>query len=227
MKAKIVGGMLFLLSLFSAGASATDTLISELNGQVVYDQTTNLSWIADANLANTSTFGLATAPPYTYVPSAINTNGAMTWDTAQNYIAAMNAAHYLGYSDWRLPTADSSIVNGSNASTGELGNLFYNGLGQMAQQNIATIHNPNFNLFKNVQSWAYWSGTVDPADPSSAWTFFANYGRQYDSSKSFTYSALVVRSGNVAAVPEPSTPLMFGVGLMALIGLARRRMALG
>ena len=37
------------------------------------------------------------------VPADADMNGAMTWEEALSYVEALNAAEYLGYSDWRLP----------------------------------------------------------------------------------------------------------------------------
>ena len=81
------------ISLFTAtGANAA--LTSALGGQVVNDTDRNIVWLANANLADTNSFGV----------SGINANGTMSWFTAQNWIGAMNTANYLGYNDWRLPT---------------------------------------------------------------------------------------------------------------------------
>jgi hypothetical protein len=211
---KILNGMLLLaLSGFSAVASATDTLISELGGQVVYDQTTNLSWIANANLAATNTFGV----------NGINPGGYMTWNTAQNWIAAMDAANYMGNSDWRLPTSDT--CSGLNCTGSELGNLFYNGLGQAALRDIGTVHNANYSLFKNVQDINLWSGTEWAPSPTyAAWEFNTYAGSQNVLNKGVsTYMfALAVSTGNVAAVPEPESYAMMLAGL-GLMGFMVRR----
>lgn len=89
-----------------AGVSSVTNaaLVSRLNGQAFYDTDLNITLLADANLAATNSFGV----------SGIGTvfdPGTMAWDTAQNWIAAMNANNYLGYNDWRLPTV--SPVNGA------------------------------------------------------------------------------------------------------------------
>ncbi|WJW75389.1 DUF1566 domain-containing protein [Thiohalobacter sp. IOR34] len=81
--------------------------------QAYYDDVLNVTWIADANLAASNTFGLAyntdlgdhpddgDAASYT---EQILTNGKMTWGAALHWIDAMNSASYLGFNDWRLPT---------------------------------------------------------------------------------------------------------------------------
>jgi hypothetical protein len=65
--------------------SAHAALESRLGGQAVYDTDLNITWLADSNLAASNTFGV----------SGINADGSMTWDTAQTWIGAMNAANYL------------------------------------------------------------------------------------------------------------------------------------
>jgi hypothetical protein len=59
-----------------------------------YDTTTNLTWVADANLAATNTFGAAGICTDNITPC--HGAGTMTWDIAQTWIVAMNAAGYLG-----------------------------------------------------------------------------------------------------------------------------------
>ena len=66
---------------------------------VVYDSTTDLSWMADAALFATNPFGLP-------IPPGI---AALDWDTANAWLAAMNAANYLGVNDWRPPTVSGVL----------------------------------------------------------------------------------------------------------------------
>ena len=78
----------FMLSLVCSSASAD---LFDRGGGLIYDDVLDITWLADANLASTNTFGL----------TGIGADGALNWSTAQSWIAAMNAAAYLGYSDWR------------------------------------------------------------------------------------------------------------------------------
>jgi hypothetical protein len=76
--------------------SACSVVLSRAGGQAYYDDVLSITWLADANLADTNDFGVA----------GINANGTMSWNTAQSWIGAMSAANYLGTKTWRLPTVD-------------------------------------------------------------------------------------------------------------------------
>lgn len=208
----------------ASGANAA--LVSALSGQVVNDTDLNVTWLSNANLAATNTFGV----------SGINPFGYMTWSTAQSWIGAMNAANYLGYHDWRLPTTlqpDTScggqsggVSYGLNCTGSEMGHLFYNELGGAAGVSIITTHNANYSLFQNVQSYYYWSGTEYAPDTTRAWGFDAVNGTQNAPNKTSDVFALAVRPGQVAAVPEPAPAWLFAIGLLGVLGVARRRLAL-
>ncbi len=224
MKKTMAGLALLLL----AAGSANAALLSRLDGQAYYDTDLDITWLADANLAKTNQFGIAVGNG----ANQIRTSGQMTWDTAQAWIAAMNAAGYLGYSDWRLPitpqpdatctSQSGSISYGYNCTGSEMGHLFYGELGGVASQSIAMTHNANYNLFSNVQSNAYWSGTVYAPNPGSAWYFYFVNGYQSDGNKSNAFYAWAVRPGDV--VPVPAAVWLFGSGL-GVLSLIRRRMA--
>ena len=61
----------------------------------------NITWLANANLADTNTLGV----------TGINANGSLTWAKANEFLAAMNASAYLGANNWRLPDVDP--INGT------------------------------------------------------------------------------------------------------------------
>jgi PEP-CTERM motif len=134
-------------------SSAVHTALFDRGNGIIYDSTLNVTWLQNANLALTETFGL----------QGIDTStGKMFQPLADDYIAAMNAANYKGYSNWMLPqflpasarlnpgvnpTAQSSwaLFSGADFYTGardvsynisdsrhQLGNLFYSTLGNQA-----------------------------------------------------------------------------------------------
>lgn len=172
---------------------------------MVYDSDLNITWLKNANA-----------------------NGLMSWAAAN--IWATNLV-YGGYSDWRLPTTlqpDASCSNSFDA--GPPYGMQSNGynctgseLGGVADQSITATHNANYNLFNNIQSSVYWSGTEYAPDTNRAWYFNTNLGDQYGG---FKYNALygwAVRSGDVAAaVPEPGSLILLGAGLAGWIGGLRR-----
>ena len=94
---------LILIFMLGLPAVAQATLISRLAGQAYYDDVLDITWLQNANLAGTETFGVAGI-----------SGGRMNWNTANLWITAMNAdggTGYLGINNWRLPTV--SPVNGS------------------------------------------------------------------------------------------------------------------
>jgi len=203
----------------SGGANAV-IMESRLGGQAVYDTDRNITWLADANLAASNTFGVG----------GIREDGVMNWATANSWIGAMNTANYLGYHDWRLPdTPQPDATCGSQGSgygcTGsELGHLFYEALSGSAGTSITSGHNANYLLFQNIQASAgyYWSGTEYAPNTLNAWYFRFSDGDQGNLDKVGIVYAWAVRDGDVAAVPEPETYAMMLAGL-GLVGAAVRR----
>jgi hypothetical protein len=73
-------------------------LHSRKAGLAWYDDVLDITWVADANLANTETFG----------DLNVREGGLMKFNsvtTLIGFIAKMNQASYLGFNDWRAPTA--------------------------------------------------------------------------------------------------------------------------
>lgn len=212
---KTLATSLALCAVLTASSAAQATLV-ERGGGLIYDTDLNVTWLANANLAATNTFG---AP-------VISANGVMDWYTAQFWINGMNIANYLGYHDWRLPTTQqpdatcygqsSNISYGFGCTGSEMGHLFYNELG-------GNTGGANLALFQNAQhNGAYWSDSA--ANSSFAWGFDLFRGGYQDNYLRTTNAyALAVRRGDVATVPVPTAAWLLGSGLLGLLGAARRK----
>ncbi len=178
-----------------------------------YDTVLNITWLADANLAATNTFGVPDI-------GGIYPPGEMTWDTAQAWIAAMNTANYLGVNNWRLPAVTDTGAPGCDfafagtdcgwnvdLATGEIARMFYSTLGNAAGYNTSAVIQPcytsgpqycltNAGPVSNLQLY-YWYGTEYVLDTSLAWGFFIATGNQYVPGKDNQSHAWAVRPGDI------------------------------
>lgn len=226
-----------VLALWCCGSVQAE-LLSRAGGQAYYDTVLDITWLANANLAATNTFGV----------TGLNVYGLMTWAKANEWIAAMNSANYLGVNDWRLPTVIDTgtpgcdwAVTGTDCgynvdlSTGEMAHLYYSTLGNVGLFNTSgnptgCPGGPNYCLtstgpFSNLQPYGYWSGTVyAPAPGSNAWYFVFGYGNQYNDLQDIPFHAWAVRPGDI--VPVPAAVWLFG-SAMGVFGMVRRRVLAG
>jgi Protein of unknown function (DUF1566)/PEP-CTERM motif len=203
MKAKVVFALLLMAGMDSASA----TLISR-GPDMVYDTDLNITWMANADLSG----------------------GNINWFDAQNWIATLNAASYYGYSDWRLPTTPQDCF--SNQCVGnELAHLFFIEFGaQSGQPFSAGANSTNLALFSNIQADYYWYGTSYWANNNYAWVFGMQDGglTAYGKIGGQVYDNLfawAVRTGDVAAVPEPASMALVGIGLFGLGWTRRKRVS--
>jgi hypothetical protein len=193
-----VGMLLATLLIHTAHA----TLIDRGNG-MIYDSVQDITWLQDANLAGTT----------------------MNWDDSVVWAAGLSVG---GFDNWRLYNADPNCSR-FNCTGNELGHLFYNEFNLTARQSISTATGAglvNLNLFTNVQSNSYWSGTEFAPRPTLAWSFTTTFGEQLDNNKNGTAYVWAVRDGDVAAVPAPGTLAILGLGLLGLVvrkGQGRQR----
>ena len=203
--------------------SVNAALIERLGGLAYYDDVADLTWLADANYAQTI---------------GRDADGLMSWYTATTWLDNLNVG---GHTGWRLPTTpqfDTSCSfshgsgdSGSNCIGSEMGNLFYNVLGGTAGDAISITHNNNYELFTNIQDfdfYRYWSNTLQQSGwDTYAWGFRFNDGEQFSLGKSNTDGTFTwgVHSGDVGEIitPVPAAIWLFGSGLIGLIGVARRK----
>jgi len=195
---------LLLVAGLSFASTSSAGLIAKLNGLVVYDTDRNITWLADANLAGTP----------------------MTWATAKDWAANLV---YVGFDDWRLPTAlnadGSGPCQGYNCTGSELGHLFYQEIGVTEGNSILNGNAAELTKFNNIQSYVYWSATGVAPSPNGAWDFDTDSGSQtYDSKDNGRYG-WAVRSGDVSStsVPEPGIIGLLLAGGIGWVGTKARR----
>lgn len=205
-----------------------------LDFQAYYDTDLDITWLADANLAESNTFGLATRTSLGMHPSdssgvdGLIVSGLLNWPAALFWIDAMNAANYLSVNGWRLPitpqpdptcSSQSNITvppqgSGSNCTGSEMGHL----------SNVEGVTLSTPGPFINIQINNYHAGTVYAANTDAAWGFEFTFSTQNLAPKSGFRRAWAVHDGDVfAPVPLPAAFWLFGTGFIGLIAVARRK----
>lgn len=197
--------------------------------EAYYDTTLNITWLANANYAQTSGY---------------DADGLMNWTTANSWAAGLNP-YGSNITGWRLPTtidAGCTYTNyyqgvdcGYNITThSEMSYMFYVTLGDKAYYDTSGSPQAGWGLtnsgpFSNVQSDIYnpyWSATeYAPPFTGYARRFYFSDGLQDGDDKAHSYYAWAVHAGDVgaSAVPVPAAVWLFGSGLLGLIGFARRK----
>jgi hypothetical protein len=224
-----------------AGICDVEAALIDRGGGLIYDDTLNVTWLADANYARSSGF---------------DSDGLMTWQVASAWASGLvyrDPVRNTDWDDWRLPASRQPDANctqqnsagggswsyGFNCVGSEMGHLFQVSLGGLPGQSIASVHGPAYALFVNVQTgvspfgtdWVeYWSATEFVNDPvNAAWTFEFQSGAQDADPKNLMHFAWAVRDGDVlynfapGTIPEPAPVglLVLACGAWAL--LLRRR----
>jgi uncharacterized protein (TIGR03437 family) len=218
-----IGGGVFIATLLALTLSpmqAASTLTLSPDGITVYDSVNNISWLANANLPASSRFGLPVCSGSSIDPkTCVNPSGSMTYQAAAAWVAAMNAANYLGHSNWQLPTTPpldngcgfigpQEVAFGWNCSAGALGSLFYNALGLKAPNTAVPIPNNTTGPFTNFQPYLYWSQTIVGDGGYGTFSFATGY-QGSNTNPNFLY-VLPMIQGKI-----PGTPAASGKGLQA------------
>jgi hypothetical protein len=199
--------MLVLFLLFSSTAHAD--LINNLDGTITetFADGSRLMWLQDANYAQTI---------------GLSATGQITEAAAVSWASSLD---FDGYTGWRLPTTNvNSAGSGGYQSNSEMGNLYYNELGNTAGSFV------NAGPFFNIQDYWYWTST-DFVDPNDVMVFSfmdlpntpTNEAGWQDAGdrNALTY-AWLVRDATNDPVPEPSSFYLLISGSIGLLTLFRK-----
>jgi hypothetical protein len=144
------------------------------NGETVYDVVNHVTWLADADLPAQQRFGIPLCDASGAEP-CVNRSGSMNYASATAWVAAMNAANYLGHSNWQLPTTpytdkscEATAPPGNSFGFGcyanALGYLYYTALGFQAPNTAVPIPPNRVGPFRNFQPEIYWSDSLTPGN---------------------------------------------------------------
>lgn len=177
--------MLLVCALPPLHAGATLTLSAD--GLTVYDSVNNITWLADFNSPASNRFGLPVCSGSAVDPkTCVNPSGSMTYQAAAAWVSALNAANYLGHSNWQIPTAPL-VDNGCafigpqnnsfgwNCTANAMGSLFYSSLGLAAPNTAVPIPSMATGPFNSFQPYLYWSQTIVNGSGFGAFSFATGY----------------------------------------------------
>ncbi len=199
-----------LMALMLSLTSTTWAELHDLENGIIYDDDQNITWLKNANLPASEQFGISTiiddGTRHSLNGYGIrmdeNNKGRMNWQTALDWIKAMNASNdgkgYKGFNDWRLWTVPDAAKScyGKKCTDGELAHLFFKTFKVKQDSSILNLSSSESDLFTNVQTGGYWSGTTYSHLNNSAWTFYTTDRRQVRNSKQSTqFYVWAVRSG--------------------------------
>lgn len=234
----LAAGLIGLLSSTSAQATAvsgqgtlgTTLQARDLNGDQIadayYDTSTNLTWLADANLIKTSQF---TLPNYPFLnPQA---DGQASWFLVEMWQRQLRID---GTTGWRLPT----VIDATSCSAVWIHTVCNRGIqaGSSELENLlkATLGNSNgltnTGPFQNLQAGEYWTNTQVRGYLSGNfpyWAYNTSSGSHSELQQNLEVTAFawVLHDGDIGialAVPEPSTYALLMCGLAALGARSRR-----
>jgi hypothetical protein len=235
-----------VISAITLGSLGAQAALYDRGNGMIYDSTQNITWLQDANYAQTSNYFYA------------DSYGQMNWSQANTWA---NNLVYGGFSNWRLASAKPNgtnmvcqtnyatcpgYYNGTydysyNNTRSEIGHLFFE-LGNKARfdkngisQSIYGVRNTDFvdpktnqNVsFFNVKNDIYWEAETYAPNSAYAWAFITDRGFQHSgySKTNYYLYAWAVADGDIAApkVPVPAATWLMGSGLVGLAGIARRK----
>jgi hypothetical protein len=199
------GGWVLLAALLlgAAGLAQADTLIGVLpttpggtNYQAYYDSTTNLTWLANANM----------------------NNGTMSWSAAMSWAAGLNIN---GVTGWTLPTTADQTCGGYDCTGSQMGELYFTaGITSSSPAPFSNVQDGDYWSATEFGSLTDYAWHFDFGD-GYQYNSYTGTGYSY-----YGWAVHAGNVGAPPTVPEPGTISLMLVGLALVGFSARRRLAL-
>ena len=191
MKTKFLATLVLSIGL-STGAQAA---LFDRGSGMVYDSTQDITWAADANLAQTS----------------------MTWGDAVAWAGKLDLG---GHSGWRLPTLS---LGAGNQADNEMGHLFDVDLAGAAIHGVINIQDLNYwsgTVISSTEalSFAFKEGTQSTSDKKGS---YSDKKGSYFYAWAVHKGDVANMPRTITSVPVPAAIWLFGSGLIALLGVKR------
>jgi len=219
-----------MLLVFGLAVGAHAALIDNNDGTVtqIRNDGSRLMWLEDANYTLTSGYD-----PY-------NLDGRLYYDEAVAWTEGLN---FAGHDDWRLPindpvgdsydyalSYDGSTDYGYNITNlnSEMSYMYYVELGNIGYFDTSgNTEQPgwepfgNVAMFDNLRSYYYWSGSEWRTDIEASFTYDFFHGGQGGAHNDYA-PMHVWAARDMSPIPEPSTVLLLGSGLIGLAGVRKK-----
>lgn len=217
---KTVSNGLILLALITCVDSANATLYVRGEGtqdgtnyfKLIYDDIYDVTWY-----------------DYSWEYGQWNTQLSFTDNLTINYSGKE-------ISDWRMPSAYNSDGSLTGYFAGYCGQIDLSGIGEFGSLWGQLEEGVYYDIDGKIRSGspfdanidqAYWSSTEYNSRPNFDLYLrfiFSNYWVGYDVEPDWSSGKLiVVRSGDIGQVPEPTTIMLFGAGLVCLVAIRLKR----
>lgn len=166
---KLINKLKIALILILFLALQADAELRDNGGGLIYDSDYDITWLQDANYANTSGY-----------KGTNHANGKMNWQDAKDWAGSLS---YQGAYTWRLP--EMVDINSSPCT----------GLDCLETEALHIFNNKNksssLGLFKNLASLEdYWSQTESQANSDYVKSFSSNneYNEELKSAKLYVWA---------------------------------------
>jgi len=194
-------------------------------GAIVYDSNLGLCWLSDANLAGNplvrATVKLSGANT-DGSPPVINPDGTMDYQTALNWVAALNSYNHgkgwLNHNNWQLPATPESDPTCSSLNVANfgvlckgsaMGNLYNVGLADVYPNSVVPVFFTIVWPFFNLQPGLYWTSSTNSGGQA---TFSFNNGQSGGNTTKYNFFHVLPMTKSVLG------PLPPGSGVLPYIG---------